>query len=80
MREKQREYRKCLLQVYLNRITSFTPEDVALVELNPAINDDRRITWRGSILLKRHRSALTAGKSHGVYLTKKANPFANLLL
>ena len=56
------------------------PEDVALVEVNPAIEDDRRMTWR--------EYSLVESTPHGPYrreitwrvFNEKANRFANLLL
>ncbi|HUM82483.1 MAG TPA: class I adenylate-forming enzyme family protein [Lachnospiraceae bacterium] len=56
------------------------PEDVALVELNPAINDDRRITWREFNLVEAAPVGPYRREITWRVFNEKANRFANLLL
>lgn len=64
----------------LNKNSDFYPNDVALVEINPKLENQIRTTWREYSLIE--------STTHGAYKTeitwsefnKKSNRFANLLL
>ena len=64
----------------LKKNSDFYPNDVALVEINPKLENQTRTTWREYSLIE--------AKPHGDYkeeitwsdFNKKANRFANLLL
>ena len=56
------------------------PEDIALVELNPAITDDRRMTWREYDLVESAPTGPYRREITWRVFNEKANRFANLLL
>ena len=56
------------------------PEDIALVELNPAKNEDRRMTWREFELVHSTQDAPYRREITWRVFNEKANRFANLLL
>ncbi|MDO4614758.1 MAG: class I adenylate-forming enzyme family protein [Lachnospiraceae bacterium] len=56
------------------------PEDVALVELNPAEHDDRRMTWRDYDLVESASVGPYRREITWRVFNEKANRFANLLL
>ncbi len=56
------------------------PEDIALVELNPAKNEDRRMTWREFELVHSTQDAPYRREITWRVFNEKANRFANLLI
>ena len=56
------------------------PEDTALVELNPALEDDRRMTWREFELVESTHSGPYRREITWRVFNEKANRFANLLI
>ena len=44
------------------------PNDICLVEINPEIKEDRRVTWKEFELIRR---PATDVRLHGVYLMKR---------
>ncbi len=65
---------------YLEANAADFEDDVALVELNPAMEETRRVTWREYDLMEPNRaSAYRREITWGVF-DEKANRFANLLI
>ena len=56
------------------------PEDIALVELNPAKDDDRRMTWREYDLVETKNVGPYRREITWRVFNEKANRFANLLI
>ena len=56
------------------------PEDCALVEINPAKADDRRVTWREYDLVQSSHAQPYRREITWRVFNEKANRFANLLL
>jgi len=56
------------------------PEDTALVELNPALEDDRRMTWREFELVESAHVGPYRREITWRVFNEKANRFANLLI
>ena len=56
------------------------PEDTALVELNPALEDDRRMTWREFELVESAHTGPYRREITWRVFNEKANRFANLLI
>ena len=65
---------------YLERNARLYPDEVALVELNPEVADNRRITWKEFELIESTRSAPYRREITWEVFDEKANRFANLLL
>ena len=65
---------------YLERNAKLYPDEVALVELNPEVADNRRITWKEFELIESTRSAPYRREITWEVFDEKANRFANLLL
>lgn len=65
---------------YLERNARWYPDEVALVELNPAQPDNRRSTWKESELIEPNRfQSFRREITWGVF-DEKANRFANMLI
>lgn len=47
------------------------PKDIALVEINPDIQEKRRVTWRDYELIQPDAAIITDVILHGTYLTRK---------
>ncbi len=65
---------------YLENNAQNYGDEISLVELNPAMEDTRRVTWREYDLIEPSRtSAYRREITWGVF-DEKANRFANLLI
>ena len=65
---------------FLERNAKLYPNDVALVELNPSENDNRRISWKEYELIETNRFAPYRREITWSVFDEKANRFANMLL
>ncbi len=65
---------------YLERNAQLYPDEVALVELNPEMADNRRITWKEYDLIEPSRFEPYRREITWKVFNEKANRFANLLI
>ena len=65
---------------FLERNAREFPNDIALVEINPEIKEDRRVTWKEFELMEPQASAYYRREITWNVFNEKANRFANLLL
>lgn len=65
---------------YLERNARLYPNEVALVELNPEVSDNRRITWKEYELIEPSKSAPYRREITWRVFDEKANRFANMLI
>ena len=65
---------------FLERNAREFPNDIALVEINPEIKEDRRVTWKEFELIEPSpKTSYRREITWGVF-NEKANRFANMLL
>ncbi len=65
---------------YLERNAREFADEVALVEINPEIKEDRRVTWKESELMEPNPSTYYRRQITWSVFDEKANRFANMLL
>lgn len=65
---------------YLERNARWYPNEVALVEINPAQQDNRRSTWKESGLIESNRFQTFRREITWGVFDEKANRFANMLI
>ncbi len=65
---------------YLERNASEYPAEVSLVELNPAMEETRRVTWREFDLMEPNRAKAFRREITWSVFDEKANRFANFLI
>ena len=65
---------------FLERNASDFPNDVCLVEINPEIKEDRRITWKEFELIEPNPKTSYRREITWSVFNEKANRFANLLI
>ena len=64
----------------LNKNADFYPNDVSLVEINPKMENQVRLTWREYSLIESNPNMAYRRELTWSEFNKKANRFANLLL
>ena len=64
----------------LKKNSDFYPNDIALVEINPKLENEQRITWREYSLIEAKQGDAYKKEITWSDFNKKANRFANLLL
>ena len=65
---------------FLERNAREYPDDIALVEINPEIQEDRRVTWKEYELIEPTPKTSYRREITWSVFEEKANRFANLLL
>ena len=65
---------------FLERNAREVPNDVALVEINPEIKEDRRVTWKEFELIEPNPKTSYRREITWSVFNEKANRFANLLI
>ena len=65
---------------FLERNARLYPNDVCLVEINPEIKEDRRVTWKEYELIEPSPKTSYRREITWSVFNEKANRFANLLL
>ena len=77
--ERKRKYKMPITQ-YLERNSREYPNDVCLVEINPEIKENRRVTWKEYELIEPNTKESYRREITWRVFDEKANRFANLLL
>lgn len=74
------EFFNMIITDFLERNAAEFPEDVALVEINPQVMNETRMTWKDYALMQPNPDESGRREITWLDFEKKANRFANLLL
>ncbi len=79
-KKEERETKAMPITEFLERNAREFPEDICLVEINPEIKEDRRVTWTEYELLEPSPTTSSRRDIPWSVFNEKANRFANLRL